>query len=312
MASGSSLKVIYAAIAANLAIAISKFVAALVTGSSAMLAEAFHSTADTGNELLLLLGIKRSERPADADHPFGHGKELYFWSLLVAIFIFGLGGGVSFYEGFSRALRPRLIINPGWNYAVLGAAAIFEGYSWYVARRALNLQRKPGDTLWRVIRRSKDPTVFTVFLEDSAALIGIGIAFLGVFLGQLFNNPYLDPAASMLIGVLLAAVAILLALESGALLVGESANSDQIRRVREIIRSEPAVEAVGDLLTMQLGVDQVLLTIAIKFRRDLGVPQIESTIDRLERRIRQAEPSIKRIFIEAESLRGETAQPRAA
>ena len=129
MASGSSLKVIYAAIAANLAIAISKFVAAVVTGSSAMLAEAFHSTADTGNELLLLLGIKRSERPADADHPFGHGKELYFWSLLVAIFIFGLGGGVSFYEGFSRALRPRPISNPGWNYAVLGAAAIFEGYS---------------------------------------------------------------------------------------------------------------------------------------------------------------------------------------
>jgi cation diffusion facilitator family transporter len=312
VASGSSLKVIYAAIAANLAIAISKFVAALVTGSSAMLAEAFHSTADTGNELLLLLGIKRSERPPDADHPFGHGKELYFWSLLVAIFIFGLGGGVSFYEGFSRALRPRLISNPGWNYAVLGAAAIFEGYSWYVARRALNLQRKPGDTLWRVIRRSKDPTVFTVFLEDSAALIGIAIAFLGIFLGQLFNNPYLDPAASMLIGVLLAAVAILLAFESGALLVGESANSDQIRRVREIIRSEPAVEAVGDLLTMQLGVDQVLLTIAIKFRRDLGVPQIESTIDRLERRIRQAEPSIKRIFIEAESLRGETSQPRVA
>ena len=277
-----------------------------------MLAEAFHSTADTGNELLLLVGIKRSERPPDSDHPFGHGKELYFWSLLVAIFIFGLGGGVSFYEGFSRVLRPKPISNPVWNYAVLGAAAVFEGYSWFIARRALNSQRKPGDTLWRVIRRSKDPTVFTVFLEDSAALIGIGIAFVGIFLGQLFNNPYLDPTASMLIGVLLAAVAILLAMESGALLVGESANSDQIRRVREIIRSEPAVEAVGDLLTMQLGVDQVLLTIAIKFRRDLGVPQIESTIDRLERRIRQEEPSIKRIFIEAESLRGETAQPRVA
>jgi cation diffusion facilitator family transporter len=312
MASGSSLKVIYAAIAANLAIAISKFVAAAVTGSSAMLAEAFHSTADTGNEFLLLLGLKRSERPADADHPFGHGKELYFWSLLVAIFIFGMGGGFSFYEGVSRVLKPRPISSPGWNYAVLGAAAIFEGYSWYVARRALDSQRKPGDTLWWLIRRGKDPTVFTVFLEDSAALVGIGIAFLGIFLGQLFNNPYVDPAASMLIGVLLAAVAILLAMESGALLVGESANSDQIRRVREIISSEPAVEAVGDLLTMQLGVDQVLLTIAIKFRRDLGVPQIESTIDRLERRIRQEEPSIKRIFIEAESLRGEPTPQRVA
>src|SRR3954469_12375174 len=157
MATRESKGVIYAAIFANIAIAVCKFAAAVVTGSSAMLAEALHSTADSGNELLLLLGIKRSERPPDADHPFGHGKELYFWSLLVAIFIFGVGGGVSFYEGFSHTLRPRPISDPGWNYAVWGAAAIFEGYSWYVARRALNSQRKPGDTLWRMIRRSKDP-----------------------------------------------------------------------------------------------------------------------------------------------------------
>ncbi|HMH00567.1 MAG TPA: cation diffusion facilitator family transporter [Terriglobales bacterium] len=312
MASGSSLKVIYAAIAANLAIAISKFVAAVFTGSSAMLAEAFHSTADTGNELLLLLGIKRSQRPADSDHPFGHGKELYFWSLVVAIFIFGVGGGVSFYEGVSRVLRPRSTNNPGWNYAVLCMAAAFEGYSWYIARRALESQKKRGETLWRVILRSKDPTVFTVFLEDSAALMGIAIAFLGIFLGQVFRNPYSDAVASMVIGLLLAAVALVLAMESGALLVGESANPDLIRRVRKIISSEPAVEVVGDILTMQLGVDQVLVAVTVKFRRDLSVPQIESTIDRLERRIRQEEPTIKRIFIEAESLRGQASQSRVA
>jgi cation diffusion facilitator family transporter len=312
VASGSSLKVIYAAIAANLAIAISKFVAAVFTGSSAMLAEAFHSTADTGNELLLLLGIKRSQRPADSDHPFGHGKELYFWSLVVAIFIFGVGGGVSFYEGVSRVLRPRSTNNPGWNYAVLCTAAAFEGYSWYIARRALESQKKRGETLWRVILRSKDPTVFTVFLEDSAALMGIAIAFLGIFLGQVFRNPYFDAVASMVIGLLLAAVALVLAMESGALLVGESANPDLIRRVRKIISSEPAVEVVGDILTMQLGVDQVLVAVTVKFRRDLSVPQIESTIDRLERRIRQEEPTIKRIFIEAESLRGQASQSRVA
>ncbi len=312
MASGSSLKVIYTAIAANLAIAISKLVAALYTGSSAMLAEAFHSAADTGNELLLLLGIKRSQRPPDPDHPFGHGKELYFWSLLVAIFIFGVGGGFSFFEGVSRLFRPRPVSNPGWNYTVLIMAAAFEGYSWYIARRALESQKKRGETLWRVIRRSKDPSVFTVFLEDSAALIGIALAFLGIFLGQMLHNPYLDPIASTLIGVLLGAVALVLATESGALLVGESADPDQIRRVREIISSEPSVEAVGDLLTMQLGVDQVLLAATIKFRPDLSVSELESSIDRIERRIRQEEPTIKRIFIEAESLRGQAPQTRVA
>jgi len=191
-------------------------------------------------------------------------------------------------------------------------AGAFEGYSWYIARRALESQKKRGETLWRVIRRSKDPSVFTVFLEDSAALIGIALAFLGIFLRQMPHNPYLDPIASMLIGVLLGAVALVLATESGALLVGESADPDQIRRVREIISSEPSVEAVGDLLTMQLGVDQVLLAATIKFRPDLSVSELESSIDRIERRIRQEEPTIKRIFIEAESLRGQAPQTRVA
>ncbi len=303
---------IYAAIASNLAIAISKYAAAVFTGSAAMLAEAFHSTVDSGNELLLLLGVRRSARPPDADHPFGHGKELYFWSFLVSILVFGMGGGVSVYEGISRLLTPKATEYERWNYIVLGLSAIFEGYSWYISRQELRQRKKPGETLWRVIRRSKDPTVFTVFLEDSAALVGISIAFLGIFLGARLHNPYLDPAASILIGLLLAGVAVLMASETSALLVGESANRDQLDRVAKIIRSEAEIEAVGDLLTMQLGPEQVLLTVAIKFRPNLTVRELESTVDRLEKRIRQEEPSIVRIFIEAESLRGSIPSPQVA
>src|SRR6267154_1300951 len=294
---GSSTKVIYVAIAADLAIALTKYGAAAITGSPAMLAEAFHSTADSCNELLLLLGIKRSLRPPDELHPFGHGKELYFWSLIVAIVIFGLGAGFSLDDGISRLLHPIVTTKPTWNYAILAIAAVFEGYSWLISRQELRGRARPGQSLWRVIRASKDPTVFTVFLEDSAALIGIAIAMLGIALGQVLNNPYCDPAASILIGLLLTGVAILLANESRELLLGERAHLRQIQRVKEIIRSEPAVEAVGDLYTMQLGPDQVLLAVALRFSSHLRVQELESTIDRLEEKIRREEPAIVRIFI---------------
>jgi cation diffusion facilitator family transporter len=303
VASRAPQKVIYVAIASNLAIAVGKYVVAAFTGSSAMLSEAFHSTVDTGNELLMLLGIRRSSRPADDLHPFGHGKELYFWSLLVAMLIFGIGGGFSLYEGITRLSSPEPRGDPTWNYIVLGASVIFEGYSWNVSRGELNRRRKPGESLWQVILRSKDPTIFTVFLEDSAALIGIAFAFTGILLSHLLHNPYPDPAASVAIGLLLATVAVLLAKESGALLVGESANQRQVNRVKEIIRSQPEVEDVGDLLTMQLGPEQVLLAVDIRFRVGLGVRELELAIDRLEARIREAEPSVQRIFIEAESLK---------
>jgi cation diffusion facilitator family transporter len=299
----ASQRVIYAAIVSNLAIAISKFVVAAITGSSAMLAEAFHSSVDTGNELLLLLGLKRSGRAADPRHPFGYGKELYFWSLLVAIFIFGLGGGFSIYDGISRILSAQTVSHPVWDYVVLGMATMFEGYSWQVSRRELVLMRRPGEGLWRVIRRSKDPTVFTVFLEDSAALIGIALAFAGILLSQLTGIPYFDPAASIAIGLVLAGVAILLARESAGLLVGEAANLQQVEKIKSVIRQDPAVQDVGDLLTMQLGPDQVFLAVDIKFQQDLDVSELESTIDRLESKIRQTDASVKRIFIEAESIR---------
>jgi cation diffusion facilitator family transporter len=268
-----------------------------------MLAEAFHSTADSCNELLLIVGIKRSARPPDELHPFGHGKELYFWSLVVAIVIFGLGGGFSLHDGISRMWNPTPTTKPAWNYIILGIAFLFEGYSWRVAHHELMARRQHGQSLWRVIRASKDPTVFTVFLEDSGALIGIAIALIGIALGQILHNPYLDPGASVLIGLVLVAVAVLLANESRELLLGERAHLGQIQRVKKLIRSEPSVEEVGDLFTMQLGPEQVLLAVALRFHVNLRVRELETTIDRLEQKIRRQEPEIKRIFIEAESLK---------
>jgi cation diffusion facilitator family transporter len=303
MAIQESKKVIYAAIATNIAIAICKYAAAAFTGSSAMLAEAFHSTADSGNELLLLVGIKRSSRPPDALHPYGHGKALYFYSLLVAVYIFGIGGGLSVYEGISHLRNPQLPERPMWNYGVLALAVICDFYSWVVSYRELRSRKDPEESTWQEIIGSKDPTVFTVFLEDCAGLIGAFLAFLGIFLGRVFDNPYFDPAASILIGLLLAALAILLGRESGALLIGERTNRRRIDRVRNIITLDPSVDRMGQLFTMQLGPSQVLLTVNIQFRRDLDIQQLEAAIDRIESRIREKEPMIQHIFLEAESFR---------
>ena len=303
MPSRSSKKVVWAAIVANLAIAVAKYAVALSTHSSAMLAEAFHSTADCGNEFLLLLGMKRSARPADPLHPYGHGKVLYFYSLLVAVYIFGIGGLLAFYEGISHLARPHPPSHVGWSYAVLGLAAAFDFYSWRISYQELLAQKDPDESTWDEIIGSKNPVVFTVFLEDSVGLMGTGLAFLGIFLGRLLHKPYLDPVASILIGLLLSAVAVLLGRESGALLVGERTSRSTIRQVRNIFQTDPCVEGVGDLLTMQLGPDEVLLTADVRFRRGLQVQELEAAVDRLEERIRQAEPTIQRIFLEADSLK---------
>jgi cation diffusion facilitator family transporter len=306
MSSRGSKKVVYAAIAANVAIAAAKYVAASVTGSSAMLAEAVHSTIDTGNELLLLLGMKRSARPADALHPYGHGKALYFYSLLVAVYIFALGGGFTVYEGISRIRHPEMPSNGMWNYGVLGFAAVFDFISWCISYRELRSRKDPDETIFGEVITSKDPTVFTVFLEDSAALIGTFIAFLGIFLGHILHSPYLDPAASIFIGVLLASLAILLGRETGALLLGERINERTIRDIHDIICADAAVEQVGDVLTMQLGPDEALASALVRFRRGQSVQELESTIERLKARIREKDPTMQRIFIEPDPLRQDT------
>ena len=298
-----SLKVIYAAIVANLGIAVSKFIVAGITGSSAMLAEGIHSAVDTGNELLLLIGERNSAKPPDAKHPFGYGKEMYFWALIVALSVFSLGGGLSIYHGIDALRHPEPLRNPTWNYVVLGVSALFEGYSWNVSRKALNKRRKPGTSLWQTMRASKDASVFTVFIEDSAALIGLAIAALGIVLGQAFDNPYFDPAASVLIGLLLVGAAFTLARETGALLVGESIGADSTRKVRGVFEQDPAIESVSALQSMQLGPDEVLLTAAVQFRRGMRIDEVEAAIERLEKAVTALYPSIRHIYFESGALR---------
>lgn len=298
MPSRSSKKVVLIGLASNVAIAVCKFIPASVTHSSAMFAEALHSTADTGNELLLLVGMRRGTRPPDALHPFGHGKALYFYSLLVAVCIFGIGGGLSCYRGISQLFSAELPTHLGWNYAVLALAAAFDFYSWRVAYRELLARKDPRETAWDEIIGSKDPTVFTVFLEDSAGLIGVLIAFLGIFFAHLLNLPVLDPIASILIGLLLAAVAVLLARETGALLTGERTNRDRIRVIRDTLAADPQIETIGEILTMQLGPDQTLLTGGIRFRRGLTIEQVEDAIERMKNALHRTDASMGQVFIQ--------------
>ena len=292
---------IFAAIAGNLAIAATKFVAAAITGSSAMLSEGIHSLVDTGNGGLLLLGVRKSKKPPDARHPFGHGKELYFWSLIVAILIFALGGGMSVYEGVTHLLHPSHGADPTWNYVVLGFAIIFESISFYFALKAFR-KEMGGQGIWQTVHTSKDPTTFTILFEDTAALLGLLVAFVGIFLGHLLNNPYLDGVASITIGVILGVVAGFLAYESKGLLIGEGVNKETLSSIRSIAKSDPAVMKVRKALTMHFGPNDVLLALDIQFQIELTALEIATAIDELERKIREQHPEIKHIFIEAKSL----------
>ena len=299
--SGSAKKTIYAAMAANFAIAVTKFIAASITGSSAMLSEGIHSVVDTGNELLLLLGIRQSKKPADDSHPFGYGQELYFWTLIVALFIFAIGGGMSIYEGITHVRHPEPLTDPRWNYGVLGLAMIFEGYSWNVALQEF-LASKNEDSFWTAIRASKDPTIFTVLFEDTAALIGLLVAFLGVLSGHLLGNVYLDGVASIVIGVILCGVALLLASESKGLLIGEGANAETVASIKKITNDDPAVEKVIKVLTLHFGPQEILLNLEIKFVDDLETEELAIAIERLENAIHSQHSEIKNIFIEAKSI----------
>jgi cation diffusion facilitator family transporter len=289
---------IYGAIAANFIIAVAKFIAALVTRSSAMLSEGIHSVADTGNQLLLLLGVRRSRVPPNALHPFGHGKELYFWSLIVAIVLFGVGGGMSLYEGIVHLQHPVPIENPIWNYVVLTIGVVVEGAAWLIALREILKVRCKGESLWQAIRRSKDPAVFTVLGEDSAALIGLVVAFLGVFLAHRFNMPTLDGIASIIIGAILIIVASFLAFESRDLIIGESADRAICESIRGVLESETAVAKVERLLTMHLGPRDVLVATEVGFDPALSVPDVEAAMNRIEQRIQDRCPVVGQIFIE--------------
>ena len=300
---GTAKGPIYAAIGANLAIAISKFVAASISGSSAMLSEGIHSLVDTGNGLLLLLGISRSKKAADPHHPFGHGKELYFWALVVAILIFSIGGGMSFYEGIHHLQHPEPIGDPTISYIVLFLAILFEGAALWLAVKSFNKTRK-GKPFMKAIITSKDPAAFAVILEDTAALVGLLVALAGVFLTQYTGNPMYDGAASIVIGVLLSIIAILLASESKALLIGESADPELRQSIKDIVGADESVSKLLDPLTMHFGPEVVLLALDVEFKDHLNSDQIEAAILRMENRIREENPIVKRIFIEAKAIHG--------
>ena len=302
MAAQGSKKVIYAALAGNGLIAITKFGAAAVTGSSAMLSEAIHSMVDTGNQGLLLYGLKRAARPADQKHPFGYSMELYFWTFIVAILIFAVGAGISIYEGVSKLLTPHPITNPMVNYVVLAIAMVFEAAAWWVALKEFN-RSKGGLGYLAAVRESKDPTVFTVLFEDSAAMLGLIVAFIGILLSDQLGLPALDSAASIVIGLILGATAALLAYESKGLLIGESADSELVLEVEKIAMGKVGIERVNELLTMHLGPTDILLNLSLDFDDSLSAGQVETAISEMETAIKTAFPEIARVFIEAQSWR---------
>ena len=297
-----SRTVVIAAIVANVAIATAKAIAAAITGSSAILSEAVHSLVDTGDSLLLMLGLHLSKRPPDEEHPFGHGLEIYFWSLVVAMMIFGAGGGISVYEGIRHILHPHPIKSAAWSYGVLGVAAVFEAISWFVSRRALVRKREPGRSLLQTIRASKDPSNFTVFLEDSAALVGIAIAAAGIFGSEQLGLPVLDGVASILIGCVLAAVAMLLARETRGLMLGQSVDADTLGSIRSLASADPAVTGIRRPLTMYFGPDNVLLAVEVEFKPSLETKEVAGAVQRMEERIRGKHPQIRHIFIETASI----------
>jgi len=299
---GSSKKVIFAALAGNGLIALTKFIAAFLTGSSAMFSEGIHSVVDTGNQMLLLHGIRKASKPADERFPFGHGKEIYFWSFAVAILIFAVGSGVSLYEGVIHTLRPRPIEDPMVNYIVLGFALLFEGMSWYFAMNEFSRAKGKWGYL-EAVHRGKDPTIFVVLFEDSAAMIGIVVAFLGVLLSHLTGSNYFDGIASIIIGLILGGTAIWLAYETKGLLIGESANTSVVEGVKDILRGYDGIDHVNEVLTMHMGPNFILANISIDFRDDIQAGELERMISRLDQQIKQTFPNIKRIFIEAESRR---------
>jgi cation diffusion facilitator family transporter len=296
----SSRKVIIAALVGNSLIAFTKMIAATITGSSAMFSEGIHSIVDTGNQILLLHGLKRAKKPADDLFPFGHGKEIYFWSFVVAILIFTLGAGISLYEGVHQVRDPHPIENPAVNYVVLALAMLFEGAAWYFAFSAFTKAKGKWGYL-EAVKRGKDPSLFVVLFEDSAAMLGLVVAFLGVLLSQITGLYWLDGAASIAIGLILGGTAIWLAYETKGLLIGESAGRKVVEEIRDIAGSYNRIERVHEVLTMHMGPEFILVNVSVKFRSGTKAAEIESTIARLDAALKKTFPAVKRVFVEAEA-----------
>lgn len=300
--SESNKIVVYAALAGNLAIALVKFVAAYITNSSAMLSEAIHSVVDTLNEILLLYGMKKSQQPANYRHPFGYGRELYFWAFIVSLMVFALGAVVSIYQGILHIRHPEEMQNPMINYIVLGIAILCEGTSWFVALKAFRkIKGKQG--YFETFRQSKDPTTFTVLFEDTAALVGLLIAFIGIYLSHALNMPVLDGLASVFIGLVLAISAVLLARETKGLLMGETADPQLRHNVLTIAQKDSAVHSANGVLTEQMGAHQVIASLSLEFKDHLTSDEIEACVNRIEAKIKQLHPEIVALFVKPQSKR---------
>jgi cation diffusion facilitator family transporter len=296
----SSKLVIYAALVGNLLVALTKFVAAALSGSSSMLSEGVHSLVDTFNEVLLLYGIRRAGRAPDRAHPLGYGRELYFWSFIVALMLFALGAGVSIYEGVQHMMTPEPIENAHLNYIVLALSFVFEGVSWYVALRSF--RRAKGDLgTWEAVRKSKDPPSFMVLFEDSAALIGIAIAALGTFCADVLKMPALDGAASILIGAVLALTSVLLARESKGLLIGERADSRIAGSIESLAAGESGVSGANGVITVHLAPDQIVVALSLEFDDALCTPQIEAAVSQLEKRVHERHPEVVALFVKPQT-----------
>ena len=305
MAAGGSKTIVLFALGANFGIAVAKFGAAAWTGSSAMLSEGVHSLVDTANQALILLGLKRAKRPADAQHPFGYSKELYFWCFVVAIVLFALGAGVSLYEGIEKVLHPHPMNDPTVNYIVLGVAILLEGFSTYKALQEFD-RRYPKLPAVRAIRQSKDPALFAVVLEDVAACAGLVIALIGIFVADQFGILEADGFASILIGVLLALTALAMSIEIKALIIGEAATTEVRAGLVELIKSEAgnngSIKAINEVRTMHLGPEDLLVAASVDFKDGETSQAVEAVTARLERQIKDAYPEVRRLFLEVQSV----------
>jgi len=298
----SSRHVVYAALVGNLLVAATKAIAAALTGSSAMLSEAVHSVVDSVNEILLLYGQRQAARRADTEHPFGHGRELYFWSFIVALLIFAVGAGVSVYQGIAHIRSPEPIRSPHISYVVLALAFVFEGASWLVSLRQFRAAKGHLD-LYEGFRSSKDPPSFLVLFEDSAALIGIVLAALGTFAATTLEMPVADGTASVLIGLVLGSIAVLLARESKSLLIGEAASPAFVESVLRIASEVDAVVRANGVLTAHMAPDQVVVALSVEFKDDLKVPDVEDAILEIEKRVREAHPEVIALFVKPQTPR---------
>ena len=291
--------VLYGALAANVGIGIAKFVAAAITGSSSMLSEGFHSCVDSFNQVLLLYGQNRAKQPPDAAHPFGYGRELYFWAFVVALLIFAIGAGVSLYEGWQHVRHPEPMTDPLVNYIVLAFSFALEGTSWTIAMREF-AAHKGSTGWWQAIRTSKDPAGFIVLFEDSAALAGLVIAALGVWASHQFDRPELDGYASIAIAFVLAGVAVFLAREAKGLLIGERADTGVIAQVYKLVDGHPAITFVNHVRTIHTAPDAVFVAISADFRDEVTMGEGERLIEEIETKLKAALPVLSSIYIRPE------------